>query len=169
MLWHLIFIIQQNGFRSGINFLPTTCGHDNIEGAFGDDQGAREGQQHCYKCLSPSGNQMPNLKCMIFFFYLFMLRDLYLYFSSIVWRTSLGALFCLSFLRDEHLRSEWDILSNGGLMQEIVRIAKSREHGNCLSSLGMKPIVLLLIKPRTSSWSLQKKKKVTPSSISLNF
>ncbi|XP_027363224.1 homeobox-leucine zipper protein ANTHOCYANINLESS 2 isoform X3 [Abrus precatorius] len=39
------------------------------------------------------------------------------------------------FLRDERLRSEWDILSNGGPMQEMVHIAKGQGHGNCVSLL----------------------------------
>ncbi|KAK9292447.1 hypothetical protein L1049_020419 [Liquidambar formosana] len=39
------------------------------------------------------------------------------------------------FLRDERLRSEWDILSNGGPMQEMAHIAKGQNHGNCVSLL----------------------------------
>ncbi|CAI9770235.1 unnamed protein product [Fraxinus pennsylvanica] len=39
------------------------------------------------------------------------------------------------FLHDEHLRSEWDILSNGVPMQEMARIAKGQNHGNCVSLL----------------------------------
>ncbi|KAJ4827228.1 hypothetical protein Tsubulata_034570 [Turnera subulata] len=41
------------------------------------------------------------------------------------------------FLRDEQNRSQWDILSDGGLMQEVVRVAKSqgRWSGNCVSLL----------------------------------
>lgn len=39
------------------------------------------------------------------------------------------------FLRDERLRSEWDILSNGGPMQEMAHIAKGQEQGNCVSLL----------------------------------
>ncbi|KAL3517110.1 hypothetical protein ACH5RR_024012 [Cinchona calisaya] len=39
------------------------------------------------------------------------------------------------FLRDERLRSEWDILSNGGPMHEMAHIAKGRDHGNCVSLL----------------------------------
>ncbi|KAK8557798.1 hypothetical protein V6N12_010022 [Hibiscus sabdariffa] len=39
------------------------------------------------------------------------------------------------FLRDEGLRSEWDILSNGGPMQEIARIPKGQDHGTCVSLL----------------------------------
>lgn len=40
-----------------------------------------------------------------------------------------------NFLRDERLRSEWDILSNGGPMQEMAHIANSQYHGNCVSLL----------------------------------
>ncbi|XP_020591591.1 homeobox-leucine zipper protein ROC2-like isoform X2 [Phalaenopsis equestris] len=39
------------------------------------------------------------------------------------------------FLRDESSRSEWDILSNGGVVQEMAHIANGREHGNCVSLL----------------------------------
>ncbi|CAN1793182.1 Homeobox-leucine zipper protein ANTHOCYANINLESS 2 [Linum perenne] len=39
------------------------------------------------------------------------------------------------FLRDEGLRSEWDILSNGGPMQEMAHIAKGQDPGNCVSLL----------------------------------
>ncbi|KAL9263282.1 Homeobox-leucine zipper protein ANTHOCYANINLESS 2-like protein [Drosera capensis] len=39
------------------------------------------------------------------------------------------------FLRDERLRSEWDILSNGGPMQEMFHIAKGQDQGNCVSLL----------------------------------
>ncbi|KAK4769770.1 hypothetical protein SAY87_030302 [Trapa incisa] len=39
------------------------------------------------------------------------------------------------FLRDEQLRSEWDILSNGSPMQEMSHIAKGPDHGNCVSLL----------------------------------
>ncbi|AES80044.1 putative transcription factor & lipid binding HD-SAD family [Medicago truncatula] len=39
------------------------------------------------------------------------------------------------FLRNEKLRSEWDILSNGGPMQEMAHIAKGHDHGNCVSLL----------------------------------
>lgn len=39
------------------------------------------------------------------------------------------------FLRDERLRSEWDILSNGGPMQEMAHIAKGHNHGNSVSLL----------------------------------
>ncbi|KAK1326869.1 Homeobox-leucine zipper protein HDG1 [Acorus calamus] len=40
-----------------------------------------------------------------------------------------------NFLRNERLRSEWDILSNGGPMQEMAHIAKGQDHGNCVSLL----------------------------------
>ncbi|KAK8627692.1 hypothetical protein V6N13_135296 [Hibiscus sabdariffa] len=39
------------------------------------------------------------------------------------------------FLRDENYRSEWDILSNGGAVQEMAHIANGREPGNCVSLL----------------------------------
>ncbi|KAJ9562953.1 hypothetical protein OSB04_008113 [Centaurea solstitialis] len=39
------------------------------------------------------------------------------------------------FLRDENSRSEWDILSNGGLVQEMAHIANGRDQGNCVSLL----------------------------------
>ncbi|XP_039016508.1 homeobox-leucine zipper protein MERISTEM L1-like [Hibiscus syriacus] len=39
------------------------------------------------------------------------------------------------FLRDENSRSEWDILSNGGLVLEMAHIANGRDPGNCVSLL----------------------------------
>ncbi|KAK9714939.1 hypothetical protein RND81_06G132100 [Saponaria officinalis] len=39
------------------------------------------------------------------------------------------------FLRDENSRSEWDILSNGGLVQEMAHIANGKDPGNCVSLL----------------------------------
>ncbi|KAK0578942.1 hypothetical protein LWI29_018764 [Acer saccharum] len=39
------------------------------------------------------------------------------------------------FLRDENSRNEWDILSNGGLVQEMAHIANGRNPGNCVSLL----------------------------------
>ncbi|KAF5804152.1 putative transcription factor & lipid binding HD-SAD family [Helianthus annuus] len=39
------------------------------------------------------------------------------------------------FLRDENSRSEWDILSNCGLVQEMAHIANGRDPGNCVSLL----------------------------------
>ncbi|TMW85847.1 hypothetical protein EJD97_022389 [Solanum chilense] len=39
------------------------------------------------------------------------------------------------FLRDDNSRSEWDILSNGGLVQEMAHIANGRDPGNCVSLL----------------------------------
>ncbi|KAF5472834.1 hypothetical protein F2P56_009511 [Juglans regia] len=39
------------------------------------------------------------------------------------------------FLRDENSRREWDILSNGGLVQEMAHIANGRDPGNCVSLL----------------------------------
>ena len=48
------------------------------------------------------------------------------------------------FLRDERLRSEWDILSNGGPMQEMAHIAKGQDHGNCVSLLRASVLFLSL-------------------------
>ncbi|KAF3526069.1 hypothetical protein F2Q69_00049614 [Brassica cretica] len=39
------------------------------------------------------------------------------------------------FLGNERLRSEWDILSNGGPMQEMAHIAKGHDHSNSISLL----------------------------------
>ncbi|CAL0332097.1 unnamed protein product [Lupinus luteus] len=39
------------------------------------------------------------------------------------------------FLRDENSRREWDILSNGGLVQEMAHIANGHDPGNCVSLL----------------------------------
>ncbi|KAF8391505.1 hypothetical protein HHK36_023810 [Tetracentron sinense] len=39
------------------------------------------------------------------------------------------------FLRDENQRSEWDILSNGGVVQEMAHIANGRDPGNSVSLL----------------------------------
>ncbi|TKY71206.1 Homeobox-leucine zipper protein MERISTEM L1 [Spatholobus suberectus] len=39
------------------------------------------------------------------------------------------------FLRVENSRNEWDILSNGGLVQELAHIANGRDPGNCVSLL----------------------------------
>ncbi|KAL7250291.1 hypothetical protein ACSBR1_012319 [Camellia fascicularis] len=44
------------------------------------------------------------------------------------------------FLRDEHSRNEWDILSNGGVLQEMAHIANGRETGNCVSLLRVNTI-----------------------------
>ncbi|KZV55179.1 hypothetical protein F511_12766 [Dorcoceras hygrometricum] len=40
-----------------------------------------------------------------------------------------------NFLRDENTRNEWDILSNGGLVQEIAHIANGRHPSNSVSLL----------------------------------
>ncbi|XP_048229112.1 homeobox-leucine zipper protein ANTHOCYANINLESS 2 isoform X2 [Ricinus communis] len=39
------------------------------------------------------------------------------------------------FLRDERSRCEWDILSHGGMLQEMVHISKSHSRANCVSLL----------------------------------
>lgn len=49
------------------------------------------------------------------------------------------------FLRNEGLRSEWDILSNGGPMQDMAHIAKGQDHGNCVSLLRASVITLFSI------------------------
>ncbi|MCO5577087.1 hypothetical protein L7F22_030909 [Adiantum nelumboides] len=43
-----------------------------------------------------------------------------------------------SFLRDE--RTEWDILSNSGVVEEVFHVAKGQDPGNCVSLLRMNPI-----------------------------
>ncbi|KGN64545.1 homeobox-leucine zipper protein MERISTEM L1 [Cucumis sativus] len=40
-----------------------------------------------------------------------------------------------NFLRDQNTRNQWDILSNGGLVQEMARIGNDRNSGNCVSLL----------------------------------
>lgn len=55
------------------------------------------------------------------------------------------------FLRDERLRSEWDILSNGGPMQEMAHIAKGQDHGNCVSLLRAGVSLLSLSLSRSST------------------
>eukprot|EP00250_Pteridium_aquilinum_P017164 c23484_g1_i1 orf=617-2857(-) len=39
------------------------------------------------------------------------------------------------FLRDERYRTEWDILSNMGVVEEIVHVPKGQDQGNCVSLL----------------------------------
>ncbi|KAK9084871.1 hypothetical protein Sjap_025282 [Stephania japonica] len=39
------------------------------------------------------------------------------------------------FLRNENTRNEWDILSNGGFVQEIAHVANGQDPGNCVSLL----------------------------------
>lgn len=39
------------------------------------------------------------------------------------------------FLRNEQLRGEWDMLSKGGPMKEMLHVPKGQEHGNCVSIL----------------------------------
>nr|CAB3476541.1 unnamed protein product [Digitaria exilis] len=50
-----------------------------------------------------------------------------------------------NFLRDEQLRAEWDILSNGGPMHEMAIIAKGQEHGNSVSLLRASPTAKLTV------------------------
>ncbi|CAM0944708.1 unnamed protein product [Alopecurus aequalis] len=47
------------------------------------------------------------------------------------------------FLRNEQLRAEWDILSNGGPMQEMTRIAKGHQHGNSAVSANQSSMLIL--------------------------
>jgi len=44
-----------------------------------------------------------------------------------------------NFLRNEGLRAEWDILSNGGPMQQMLRIAKGQLDGNSVTLLRADP------------------------------
>ncbi|KAG2384846.1 Homeobox-leucine zipper protein [Vigna angularis] len=39
------------------------------------------------------------------------------------------------FLRNEQLRGEWDMLSKGGPMKEMLHVPKGQDHGNCVSIL----------------------------------
>ncbi|KAI0494042.1 hypothetical protein KFK09_024173 [Dendrobium nobile] len=55
--------------------------------------------------------------------------------ATSVWLPLVSAQRLFEFLRDEHLRREWDILSNGGPMQEVAHIAKGQDHGNAVSLL----------------------------------
>lgn len=55
--------------------------------------------------------------------------------ATSVWLPSVSPQRLFDFLRDERLRSEWDILSNGGPMQEMAHIAKGQDQGNCVSLL----------------------------------
>lgn len=44
------------------------------------------------------------------------------------------------FLRDERFRTEWDILSNMGVVEEMVHVAKGQDPGNSVSLLRVNPI-----------------------------
>ncbi|XP_010523728.1 PREDICTED: homeobox-leucine zipper protein HDG1-like [Tarenaya hassleriana] len=55
--------------------------------------------------------------------------------ATSVWLRGEGARRLFDFLRDERLRSEWDILSNGGPMQEMAHVAKGQDLSNCVSLL----------------------------------
>lgn len=44
------------------------------------------------------------------------------------------------FLRDERFRTEWDILSNNGVVEEMVHVAKGQDPGNSVSLLRVNPI-----------------------------
>lgn len=53
--------------------------------------------------------------------------------SSVSMPISAQRLF--DFLQNEQLRSEWDELSHGGPMQEMVHIPKGQDRANCVSLL----------------------------------
>lgn len=54
--------------------------------------------------------------------------------ATSVW-LPISPLRVFNFLRNDDLRSEWDILSNGAPMQEMAHIAKGHDHGNSVSLL----------------------------------
>uniref|UniRef100_A0A6M2EBS0 Uncharacterized protein n=1 Tax=Populus davidiana TaxID=266767 RepID=A0A6M2EBS0_9ROSI len=54
--------------------------------------------------------------------------------STSVW-LSVSQQRLFDFLRDEQSRSQWDILSNGGILQEMVQIPKGQGHWNIVSVL----------------------------------
>ncbi|KAI5055598.1 hypothetical protein GOP47_0029575 [Adiantum capillus-veneris] len=43
------------------------------------------------------------------------------------------------FLRDERFRTEWDILSTTGVVEEMFHVAKGQDSGNCVSLLRVNP------------------------------
>ncbi|XP_021806177.1 homeobox-leucine zipper protein HDG2-like [Prunus avium] len=49
------------------------------------------------------------------------------------------------FLRDENSRNEWDILSNGVIVQEMVHITNGRDTGNCVSSANSSQSNMLIL------------------------
>ncbi|KAK8950863.1 Homeobox-leucine zipper protein HDG1 [Platanthera zijinensis] len=55
--------------------------------------------------------------------------------ATSVWLPAVSPPRLFRFLRDERLRCEWDILSNGGPMQEVARIGKGQDYGNAVSLL----------------------------------
>lgn len=55
--------------------------------------------------------------------------------ATSVWLPAASPERVFEFLRDERLRSEWDILSNGGPMQEMLHIPKAQHHANSVSLL----------------------------------
>lgn len=55
--------------------------------------------------------------------------------ATSVWIPAVSPPRLFEFLSDERLRCEWDILSNGGPMQEVARIGKGRDRGNAVSLL----------------------------------
>lgn len=54
--------------------------------------------------------------------------------STSVWMPAPHELL-FNFLRDEQVRGEWDILTRGGTMREMLHIAKGRSRENCVSLL----------------------------------
>eukprot|EP00250_Pteridium_aquilinum_P016242 c23020_g1_i1 orf=781-3153(-) len=44
------------------------------------------------------------------------------------------------FLRDERFRTQWDILSNSGVVEEVFHVAKGQDPGNCVSLLRVNPV-----------------------------
>lgn len=65
------------------------------------------------------------------------------------------------FLREARLRGEWDVLSNGGAMQEMLQLAKGQTPGNCVSILRTNVSVqfsYLLCESTTISGPLYKRK-----------
>ncbi|KAK7380267.1 hypothetical protein VNO78_32775 [Psophocarpus tetragonolobus] len=54
--------------------------------------------------------------------------------STSVWM-SVSRQRLFDFLRDENLRGEWDLLSKGGQMKEMLRVPKGQEPGNYVSIL----------------------------------
>ncbi|XP_020084803.1 homeobox-leucine zipper protein ROC5-like [Ananas comosus] len=55
--------------------------------------------------------------------------------ATSVWVPAVPPHRLFDFLRDERLRSQWDILSNGGPMHQMAHIPKGHHHGNAVSLL----------------------------------
>ncbi|XP_020081708.1 homeobox-leucine zipper protein ROC5-like [Ananas comosus] len=69
--------------------------------------------------------------------------------ATSVWVPAVPPHRLFDFLRDERLRSQWDILSNGGPMHQMAHIPKGHHHGNAVSLLraavSAKPTLIILI------------------------